>query len=131
MTQGMVRKLMPQPVTPGGPIVNSPMGFVDVPMTRTLLFDVYHPEAAAHDRPLGWFDPPSASILSLYEIVYSGFGQVLLQAGDSVHAHQGGVDRRRASASRSESSDAVLVRHAAAALVLSLAAFAPRRSSRA
>jgi hypothetical protein len=86
VTQGMVRQLMPQPVTPGGPIINSSMGFVNIPLTRTLLFDVYHPEAAAHDRPLGWFDPPSASILSLYEIVYRGSAQVLLQAGDSVHA---------------------------------------------
>lgn len=88
VTQGMVRQLMPQPVAPGGAIVNSPMGFVNVPLTRTLLFDVYHPEAAAHDRPLGWFDPPSASILSLYEIVYRGSAQVLLQAGDSLHAVQ-------------------------------------------
>ncbi|MGH7522694.1 MAG: glycosyltransferase family 117 protein [Gemmatimonadales bacterium] len=86
VTQGMVRQLMPRPVTPGGPIVNSSMGLVNVPLTRTLLFDVYHPEAAAHDRPLGWFDPPSASILSLYEIVYRGSAQVLLQAGDSVHS---------------------------------------------
>ena len=88
LTQGMVRKLMPHPVTPGGPIVNSPMGFVDVAKSRTLLFDVYHPEAAAHDRALGWFDPPSASILSLYEIVYNGISQVLLQVGDSTHAEQ-------------------------------------------
>ena len=86
ISAGMVRQLMPEPVTPGGAIVNSPMGFVNVPLTRTLLFDVYHPEAAAHDRPLGWFDPPSSSILSLYEIVYRGSSQVLLQAGDSVRA---------------------------------------------
>jgi hypothetical protein len=86
VTQGMVRQLMPQPVNPGGPIINSTMGFVNIPLTRTLLFDVYHPDAAAHDRPLGWFDPPSASILSLYEIVYRGSAQVLLQAGDTVHA---------------------------------------------
>lgn len=88
ISQGMVQQLMPQPVTPGGPIVSSPMGFMNVPLTRTLLFDVYHPEAAAHDRPLGWFDPPSASILSLYEIVYRGSAQVLLQVGDSVHAEK-------------------------------------------
>jgi hypothetical protein len=90
VTQGMVRQLMPQPVNPGGPIVNSTMGFVNIPLTRTLLFDVYHPDAAAHDRPLGWFDPPSASILSLYEIVYRGSAQVLLQAGDTVNATKAG-----------------------------------------
>ena len=86
VTQGMVRKLMDHTVVPGGPIVNSPMGYVDIPKTRTLLFEIYHPEAAAHDRALGWFDPPSASILSLYQIVYNGFGQVLMQAGDSANA---------------------------------------------
>ena len=86
VTQGMVRKLTDRPVVVGGPIVNSPMGFVDVPKTRTLLFEVYHPEAAAHERALGWFDPPSASILSLYQIVYNGFGQVLIQAGDTASA---------------------------------------------
>jgi hypothetical protein len=95
VTQGMVRKLMPHPVTSGGPIVNSPMGFVDVPRSRTLLFDVYHPEAAAHERALGWFDPPSASILSLYEIVYNGISQVLLQNGDSTHATQAEAYVRR------------------------------------
>jgi hypothetical protein len=86
VTQGMVRKLMDHPVVPGGPIVNSAMGFVDVPKTRTLLFSIYHPEAAALDRPLGWFDPPSASILSLYQIVYNGFGQILMQQGDTTDA---------------------------------------------
>ena len=86
VTQGMVRKLMDHPVIPGGAIVNSSMGLVDVPKSRTLLFDVYHPEAAAHERATGWFDPPSASILSLYQIVYNGFGQVLMQAGDSANA---------------------------------------------
>ena len=88
VTQGMVRKLMPRPVVPSGAVINSTMGFVDMAKSRTLLFEVYHPEAAAHDRKLGWFDPPSASILSLYEIVYNGFSQVLLQAGDSAHAAQ-------------------------------------------
>jgi hypothetical protein len=86
VTTGLVRRLMPHPVVASGPVVNSPMGFVDVPRTRELLFGVYHPEAAAHDRPLGWFDPPSGSILQLYEIVYNGFGQVLLQTGDTATA---------------------------------------------
>ncbi len=86
VTQGMVRKLMDHPVVIGGPVVNSPMGLVDIPKSRTLLFEIYHPEAAAHERALGWFDPPSSSILSLYQIVYNGFGQVLIQAGDSASA---------------------------------------------
>jgi hypothetical protein len=89
VSQGMVRKLMPEPVTvvPGGPIINSPaVGFADVPRSRALLFGIYHPEAAAHFRPLGWFDPPSASILNLYQIVYNGFSSVLKQVGDSASA---------------------------------------------
>ncbi|HEY3933076.1 MAG TPA: DUF2723 domain-containing protein [Gemmatimonadales bacterium] len=88
VSQGMVRKLMPQPVSAQGAIMNSALGLVDLPKSRTLLFDVYHPEAAAHDRPLGWFDPPSASILCLYELTYSGYSQALLQAGDTTHATQ-------------------------------------------
>ncbi|MGH7583581.1 MAG: hypothetical protein ACREL5_10175 [Gemmatimonadales bacterium] len=86
VSQGMVRKLMPAPIKAGGPIVDSPLGLMNLPLTRTLLFDVYHPEAAAQHRALGWFDPPSASILCLYAIVYSGAAPVLQQAGDSIHA---------------------------------------------
>ncbi len=83
----MVRKLMTAPVKPGGPILTSPyFNFVDGPRTRTLLFDVYHPQAADHYRPRGWFDPPSSSILTLYQIVYSGAAPALLQMGDSALA---------------------------------------------
>jgi hypothetical protein len=88
VTEGMVRQLMPHPVTPAGPVINSPMGFINIDRTRSLLFGVYHPEAAAHDRALGWFDPPSSSILALYQIVYNGFAQVLMQTGDTAHANQ-------------------------------------------
>ncbi len=85
--QGMVRKLMPGPVKAGGPILTSPyFNFIDGPRTRTLLFGVYHPEAADHSRPRGWFDPPSSSILTLYQIVYSGAAPALLQMGDSALA---------------------------------------------
>jgi hypothetical protein len=62
------------------------MGFVDMERTRTLLFDVYHPEAAARSRPSGWVDAPSASILSLYYITYGGFAPLLEAAGDSAGA---------------------------------------------
>jgi hypothetical protein len=78
---------MPAPVKPGGPILTSPyFNFIDGPRTRTLLFNVYHPEAADHYRPRGWVDVPSSSILTLYQIVYSGAAPALLQMGDSTLA---------------------------------------------
>lgn len=87
LSQGMVRKLMPAPLTERpGIIFDDSMGYVDVERTRTLLFDVYHPEAAARARPRGWVDPPSASILSLYYITYGGYAPILQEMGDSVGA---------------------------------------------
>lgn len=92
VTQGMVRKLMPEPVAAGGPIVDGGpyLGMINVPLTRALLFGVYHPESAAKHRARGWFDPPSASILILYDTVYQFFQPILLQAGDSTDAARAG-----------------------------------------
>jgi hypothetical protein len=87
VSHGLVRKLMPTPMEEGGPVVwDESMGFVDMERTRALLFDVYHPEAAARARPRGWVDLPSASILSLYYITYGGFAPLLEAAGDSAAA---------------------------------------------
>lgn len=89
VTHGLVRKLMPAPVQEEGAVIfDDSMGFVDMERTRTLLFDVYHPEAAARERPRGWIDPPSASILTLYYITYGGMAPLLMEAGDSVRAEQ-------------------------------------------
>ena len=57
VSQGFVRKLMPTPVAPNDSIVLSPgLGYVDLPRTRTLLWDVYHWKTAtqATARPAGW-----------------------------------------------------------------------------
>ena len=87
VSQGFVRKLMPAPVTPGDSVLLSPgLGFVDLPRTKKLLWDVYHWRTATKDRPAGWVDPPSGSILQLYSVVYGGTSQTLASAGDSTLA---------------------------------------------
>ena len=87
VSQGFVRKLMPRPVTPGDSVVLSPgLGYVDLPRTRKLLWDVYHWQTATKDRPVGWVDPPSGSILQLYSVVYGGSSETLAKAGDSTLA---------------------------------------------
>jgi hypothetical protein len=87
VTQGMVRKLFPKTVAPNDSIVLSPgLGYVDVPRTTRLMWDVYHWKAAARERPRGWVDIPSASILSLYSIVYQGAAEALRKQGDNAMA---------------------------------------------
>jgi hypothetical protein len=87
VSQGFVRKLMPSPVTPSDSIVLSPgLGYVDLPRTRALLWDVYHWRTATRERPAGWVDPPSGSILQLYSVIYGGVSETLRKAGDSTGA---------------------------------------------
>lgn len=82
LTTGLVRKVMPRPIHEGNGIVFSrTLGFVDVPTTRKLLWDTYHWQSATQERPRGWVDVPSASILSLYGIVYREAGVVLRDEG--------------------------------------------------
>jgi len=83
--QGMVRKVMPTRIEPGPDVmVMGAMGWVDVPRTETLLFDIYHPESAARPRPRGWTDQPSEGILSLYGLLYATHAQYLAdQQGDT------------------------------------------------
>lgn len=89
VSHGMVRKLMPTVVQAGGAIHSSEyLGMVDVERTRALLFGTYHPDAATRSRPFGWVDTPSASILQLYGIAYSGFAPVLRTMGDSASANK-------------------------------------------
>jgi len=84
VSQGLVRKLMPKPVVPGDSVVLSPsLGFLDLPRTEKLLWDVYDWNAAARDRPRGWVDMPSGSILQLYAVVYSGAARAFEAAGRS------------------------------------------------
>ena len=82
VSQGFVRKLMPKPVVPGDSIVLSPsLGFLDLPRTEKLLWEVYNWKAAARDRPRGWVDVPSGSILQLYAVVYGGSAKAFAEAG--------------------------------------------------
>ena len=66
VSHGFVRKLMPTPVKPAPPtvVLSQGLGYVDVPRTKTLLWDVYHWQTATRRRPFGWVDPrpdPSCS----------------------------------------------------------------------
>ena len=87
VSQGFVRKLMPTPVRPTETVQLSPgLGYVDVPRTRTLLAGVYHWQTATRERPFGWVDAPSGSILQLYSVVYGGSARVFEQVGDTARA---------------------------------------------
>ena len=87
VSQGFVRKLMPTPVNANDSVVLSPgLGYVDLPRTKKLMWDVYHWPTATRERPTGWVDPPSGSILQLYSVIYGGTSETLKRAGDSTLA---------------------------------------------
>ena len=89
ISEGLVRKLMPAAVTANDSIVASPgFGFMNLPRTNRLLWDVYHWESAARPRPRGWVDAPSSSILQMYAIVYAGAAPAFAAAGDTVKAQR-------------------------------------------
>jgi hypothetical protein len=81
---GFVRKLHPTPVQASESVVLSPgLGYGNLPRTKALLWDTYHWQTAARDRPYGWVDPPSGTILQLYSVIYGGAARVMEAAGDS------------------------------------------------
>lgn len=87
ISEGMVRRLVSAPVTESANVIFSPsLGFVDLARTRELLFNGYRWQAAARERPRGWVDVPSGSILSLYSLSYASGASLLRQAGDSTLA---------------------------------------------
>jgi hypothetical protein len=87
VTHGFVRKLMPTPVVASDSVVlSSGLGYLNVPRTKTLLWDVYHWQTATRNRPRGWVDQPSGSILQLYSVVYSGAARAFEAAGDTALA---------------------------------------------
>jgi hypothetical protein len=88
VTQGMVRKLMTSPATTiSDSLVDNPvLGLMDYPRTANLLWNVYHWKAIARPRPRGWVDPPSASILQLYAVLYRGLAETLRSKGDLTRA---------------------------------------------
>ena len=73
--QGLVRKLMPDSLQVGDGVVQMrlPLRWTDLSRTRILLFDTYHWETVARERPRGWVDVPSEGILSLYALLYAGY----------------------------------------------------------
>jgi hypothetical protein len=76
--EGLVRRVMPDSIAADSTVLRmGPLGWVDLPRTDTLLFEVYHPEAAARARPRGWPDTPSEGILWLYALLYANQAQYL------------------------------------------------------
>src|ERR1041385_1762329 len=91
VTEGLVRRLNPTPVRPTRDIVLSPgLGFVDVAQTDRLLWQAYHADEAARIRPRAWVDKPSASILSIYAVIYGNMSPLYAQLGDTVKARHAG-----------------------------------------
>jgi len=89
VSQGFVRKLMPKVVQPNDSIVLSQgLGYLDLPRSSSLLWDVYHWKTATRDRPFGWVDPPSGSILQLYAVVYGGVARTYEASHDTLHAQK-------------------------------------------
>ncbi len=75
---GFARVLRSKTLTPSDSIKGvQSLGYVNMPRTTQLLFDVYHAAAAAKARPRGWVDKPSEGILSLYGLTYYTMAQEL------------------------------------------------------
>jgi len=75
---GFARVLRQKALVPSDSIKGvQSLGYVNVPRTTRLLFDVYHADAAARPRPRGWVDKPSEGILSLYGLTYYTMAQEL------------------------------------------------------
>ena len=105
VSQGLVRKLMPQPAQESDSVALSPgLGYLNVPRTKALLWDVYHWRSAARDRPRGWVDQPSGSILQLYAVIYNGAARAFEAKGDSALAAKADSVARRVSQELSEGS---------------------------
>ena len=76
--QGFARALREKEVQPSDSIKAMPsLGYVNIPRTTRLLFEVYHADAAARSRPRGWVDKPSEGILTLYGLAYYQIAQQL------------------------------------------------------
>jgi len=75
---GFTRALRPEPLVASDSIQALPgFGWVNVPRSKALAFDVYHGDAAARRRPRGWVDRPSEGILGLYGLTYAALAQSL------------------------------------------------------
>jgi hypothetical protein len=79
--QGMVRRLVKDSLAPSDSIqVLQEVGFVDIPRTNELLFNVYHAHTAARYRPRGWIDIPSENIPATYAYMYQVLGLALAKS---------------------------------------------------
>jgi hypothetical protein len=89
ITQGLVRRLVTSPLSLDDSIIFSPsMGFIDIERTEQLLWNAYHWQTVARERPRGWVDVPSSSILSLYSLIYAGAGSTFRMLGDTATAER-------------------------------------------
>ncbi|MEP7326695.1 MAG: hypothetical protein ABI836_12155, partial [Gemmatimonadota bacterium] len=87
VTEGLVRRLNPVPVTASDSIVLIPgFGHLSVPQSSALFWKVYHNDAVTRDRPRGWVDRPSDPMLKVERLIYSIAGEVYRQRGDSILA---------------------------------------------
>jgi hypothetical protein len=85
ITEGLVRRLSPTPIRASSNVLLSQsLGYVDMAQSDRLMWNVYHWQEASRLRPRGWVDPPSASILSIYEVIYGQMSTLYVQAGDQV-----------------------------------------------
>jgi len=81
--QGFARVLRQKEIVPSDSIQGiQSLGYVNVPRTTKLLFDVYHADAAGRPRPRGWVDEPSKGILDLYGLTYYTMAEAI-QAKDA------------------------------------------------
>jgi hypothetical protein len=83
--EGMARRIMTDSISVAeGAAPVRTLGWIDPERHETLLFELYHHESAARQRPRGWVDEPSEGILSLYALIYAGWAEHVRTAlGDS------------------------------------------------
>jgi hypothetical protein len=76
--QAFVRKLHYEPVATSDSIqLIGQLGWVNLPRTDELLFQVYHAHSAGRPRRRGWLDRPSEGIPALYGLIYQAMVPVL------------------------------------------------------
>ncbi|MEO8294845.1 MAG: DUF2723 domain-containing protein [Gemmatimonadota bacterium] len=90
VTEGLVRRLNPTPVIANDSIVLTPgFGYLDLPTSHDLVWNVYHYKSVTRPRPHGWVDPPSSPMPRLYRMVYDNMMATTYRArGDSVNAQR-------------------------------------------
>jgi hypothetical protein len=87
VSEGFGRRLRAVPVQPSDSVVSVPgYGFLDVPRTSELLWEVYHGDTAARPRPFGWVDHPSEGIITLYAIGYAALAEALRTTDSTLSA---------------------------------------------